>query len=77
MVLTLQQITEIIIIYEECRRCARKTFNETYPNSNLSHKYVTELVAMFRKLVPLITKKKSSCFGYPCVQRWNKEMSLL
>lgn len=50
MVCILQQRTEIIIIYWKCRRCTRKTvtlFIERYPNSNLNHKYVLELVAKF------------------------------
>lgn len=44
MVFTLRQRTEFLNIYEEYRKCVRRTarmFNERHP-SNLSHKYVTK-----------------------------------
>ena len=62
MVFTLQQIIDIILIYGECGGCARRTsrmFNERYPNSNLNHKYVLQLVAKFSETGSVANKKRN------------------
>ena len=63
MVFTLQQRTEIILIYGECERCARRAarmFNLRYPNSNLNHKYVLKLVAKFSETGSVANKKRNN-----------------
>jgi len=50
MVYTLQERIEIILIYGEVRKCARRAavlFNERNPNREVSHRYVLDLVTKF------------------------------
>lgn len=52
MVYSLQERIEIIFIYGEEQRCARRTarvFNERHPDKNLGHQYVLDLVNKFQE----------------------------
>ncbi|XP_050295593.1 uncharacterized protein LOC126735594 isoform X2 [Anthonomus grandis grandis] len=63
MVYTLRQRIEMIFIYGEQGRCARRTaevFNNRNPNCNVSHRYILDVVAKFNETGSVGNKKRAS-----------------
>lgn len=63
MVYTLRQRIEMIFIYGEQGRCARRTaevFNNRNPNCNVSHRYILDVVAKFNETGSVGNKKRAN-----------------